>query len=306
MSKVINIWGTVDAANYKTVDSLYGIIEELVIGGMDGICFSLHTDKYTNLAPFSVEEWKGIKNYCEALNIEFIGRPRALRAVECLEQIGVERYRISAEEVGNFPLLEVAARTGKELIISALPGMDWQLERMIDFVQPYDNDLVLMQWMPDCPCEPWDWGLHRLSWLKSHFGYKVGLSDRSGDVFATSAAIALGAEHIEFRISDYSAEQRKRLVEAIRKVELSLKAQPVNDDYLSTVSCRNLFERSLIFNKDKRKGMQITIDDIEVINSGDGIDVSRYYDIIGKYLGQDVKKGEMLRWPLLQHDRELN
>ena len=45
-------------------------------------------------------------------------------------------------------LLEKLARTGKELIISSPQGMDGQVERMIDFLQPFDKTLIIMHWMP--------------------------------------------------------------------------------------------------------------------------------------------------------------
>ncbi|MEG1617454.1 MAG: N-acetylneuraminate synthase family protein [Bacteroidales bacterium] len=305
MMRNVYILGVVESDSYSSMESVYSIIEELTVTGVNGICFSVHTDEDTNLAPFDIKQWGAIKHYCDALNMEFIGRPRALGAVECLEELGVNRYRIAAEEVGNFPLLEMAARTGKDLILSAPPGMDWQVERMVDFIQPYENNLVMMQWMPFYPCQPWDWGLTRLEWLKDHFGYRVGLCDRSGDLYAGVAAVALGAEFIEFKVKDYTAEMRKKLVDGIRKVESSLQIHPQQEEYSLKVAYKEMFERSLVFNKDKRKGARISLDDIEITNNGNGIDVSRYYDIVGKYLCSDVKKGEMLSWSVLQHDCEL-
>lgn len=301
----INILGTVDLETYNGLESVYAIIEELAVTGVNGICFSLHTNSEPEIKPFDMADWNGIKKYCEAVNIEFIGRPRALGAVECFEHLGIKRYRIAAEEVGNFPLLEKLARTGKELIISAPPGMDWQLERMVDFIQPYENNLVIMQWMPVCPCEPCDWGLNRIEWLKNHFGYKVGLCDRSGDLFASTAAIALGADYVEFRINDYPENVRKRLIEGIRKVETSLQLHPDREDYSLHLAYKGMFERSLIINKDKKRGSKIMLEDIEVTDDCTGIDVSRYDDIVGKYLCLDVNKGDLLNWNVLQSNSDI-
>lgn len=302
MAYKVNILGTVEHHSYKDIDATYSIIEELAINGVNAICFSVHADNESGLTPFDFTQWSGIKKYCDALNIEFIGRPRALCAVECCEELGVSKYRIAAEEVGNFPLLEKLARTEKELIISAPPGLDWQIERMIDFIQPYDNNVVLMQWMPFFPCQSWDWGLKRMEWLKNHFGYKIGLCDRSGDVFASAAAIAMGAEYVEFRISEYPEALRKKFIEGIRKVESSLQVNPDSENFSLSLAYKGMFERSIIINKDKKKGMMLTLEDIEIIEDSRGIDVSRYYDVVGKYLIEDVKRGEMLDWSHLQHD----
>ena len=194
MSRKVFIFGTIESDSYKDPDYIYSLVEELAITGVNAICFSIHTDEGCSDTAIGMSRWESIKKYCEALNIEFIGRPRALSAVGCCEELGVARYRIAAEEVGNFPLLEKLARTGKELVISVPPGFDWQIERMIDFIQPYENPIVLMNWMPFYPCQPWDWGLKRIEWLQNHFGYRVGLCERSGDVLASVAAIAMGAE----------------------------------------------------------------------------------------------------------------
>ena len=300
MLNKVNILGSVDIDFYEGPASVYSIVEELAISGVNGICFSIHTDQDSEICPFNHQQWIMIKHYCDALNIEFIGRPRALCAIDCFEELGVGRYRIAAEEVGNYLMLEKLARTGKELIISAPQGMDSQIERMVDFVQPYDNNMIMMHWMPMYPCQPGDWGLKRIEWLKSRFGYKVGICDRSGDLFAGSAAVALGAEYLEFKVSDYSQEMRKRLIEGIRKVESSLQSSLENDSYsTNALSVRNMLERSLIFNKDKKRGSIITLEDIEITENGKGIDVSRYYDIVGKALCMDVKKGELLNWNVL-------
>ena len=237
----------------------------------------------------------------------FRSGPRAMCAVDCFEEIGVSRYRVDTDGVGNYLLLEKLARTGKELIISAPSGMDWQIEKMVDFIQPYNNSMIIMHWMPAYPCQPWDWGLRRLEWLKDHYGYKVGLCDRSGDLFASSAAIALGAEYLEIRYDDYTHEFRKRLIEGIRKVESSMQKvnSNTNEDNYTHIHLKSSSDRSLIFNKDKKKDSVITIEDIEFAENTSGIDVSRYYDIVGKSLCADVKQGELLNWSLLKMEAKI-
>lgn len=306
MGQKINILGTIDLDIVNGIDSVYQIIDELAISGVNAICFSIPPITHNaTIETFNQEEWQGIKNYCDALNIEFIGRPSALGAVEYFERIGVQRYRITAEEVGNFPLLEKLARTRKELIISAPAGLDWELERMVEFIQPYENSLILMQWMPEYPCKPSEWGLNRIEWLYNHFGYKVGFCDRSGDLFASTAAIALGAEYVEFHFMDYSEDLRKRLVEGIRKVETSLHIHPEREDYGLHLAYKEMGDKSLIINKDKKKGSKILLEDIEVTQNGAGIDISRYDDVVGKFLCCDIQKGDLINWQLLHNSTEL-
>ena len=66
-----------------------------------------------------MEKWKEIKKHCNDVGLEFISSPFSNMAVDWLEEIGVQKYKIGSGEVSNFLMLEKIAKTGKEIILSS-------------------------------------------------------------------------------------------------------------------------------------------------------------------------------------------
>ena len=72
-------------------------------------------------------EWQPvIKAECERLGLDFLSSPFDETAVDFLESIGCEAYKIASFELNHIPLIDYAARTGKPVIMStALPA--WRI-----------------------------------------------------------------------------------------------------------------------------------------------------------------------------------
>jgi len=75
---------------------------------------------------FSKEQWIGIKKHCDEKAIEFMSSPFSQAAVDLLEAVGVERYKVGSGEVTNFLMLEKIAKTGKPIILSSgMSSIPW-------------------------------------------------------------------------------------------------------------------------------------------------------------------------------------
>ena len=74
---------------------------------------------YWKRMEFTKEQWVVIKKHCEEVGLEFISSPFSLAAVDLLEFLEVQRYKIGSGEVTNFLMLEKIARTGKPIILSS-------------------------------------------------------------------------------------------------------------------------------------------------------------------------------------------
>ena len=107
---------------------LYSYIDAIAQTGVDAVKFQMHIaeaessehepfrvqfsleDKtrynYWKRMGFSLEQWRGIKQHCESANLDFICSPFSNLAVDWLEEMGVEQYKIGSGEVNNFLLLE--------------------------------------------------------------------------------------------------------------------------------------------------------------------------------------------------------
>src|SRR6056297_1158094 len=153
---------------------------------------------YWNRMEFTPEQWGGLKKHCDDKNVEFLSSPFSNAAVDLLEKVGVKRYKIGSGEVNNFLLLRKIAETGKPIILSSGMSSFSELNRTMDFLSKYENDLSVLQCTTAYPTNPEQWGLNIITELKKRYDIPVGFSDHSGDIYACLAATSLGAEILEF------------------------------------------------------------------------------------------------------------
>ncbi|MCL3779140.1 N-acetylneuraminate synthase [Prolixibacteraceae bacterium JC049] len=261
---------------------------------------------YWKRMEFSAEQWSGLKEHCDEAGLEFMSSPFSIAAVELLEKIGVSRYKIGSGEVENFLILDRIAKTKKNIILSSGLSTYDELEKTINFLKPYGNELSLLQCTTKYPTHASDIGLNNISELKRRFNLPVGLSDHSGTIYPSIAAVALGAEILEFHTifdkkqfgpdssSSLEIEQVTELVKGVRFIEEAIN-NPVLKDVMLQEDVKNIFGKTLALNKDKKKGDTIRIDDLEAKKpAGQGVAASAYEVVIGKKISRDKKKWEFL------------
>ena len=73
--------------------------------------------KTLNDAEFDLSLHLDLAHHASALNIEFMSTPFSQWALDILEKIEVQRYKIASMDCVHHPLLKSAAQTGKPLII---------------------------------------------------------------------------------------------------------------------------------------------------------------------------------------------
>ncbi|GAB6045588.1 N-acetylneuraminate synthase [Caminibacter profundus] len=310
---------------------LHSYIDALADTGVDAIKFQTHIaeaesseyepfrvnfsyeDKtrfdYWKRMEFSLEQWKEIKKHCDDVGVEFISSPFSNLAVDWLEEIGVKRYKIASGEINNFLMLEKIAKTGKDIILSTgMSGFE-EIDRAIEFLKPFKNEVSILQCTTKYPTPSRDIGLNVLSELKKRYDVKVGLSDHSGKIWPLIAAVALGAEILEFHAvfdrrmfgpdsrASLEIDEIKEAVEGIRFIEESLSNLIDKNEFSKEFKeLKKIFGKSLAVNKDLKKGNVITFDDLESKKPfGYGIPAQDYKEVIGKKLKVDKKKWDFLR-----------
>ena len=79
----------------------------------------------------SYSDFEIIKKYCDKVGIEFMSTPSDLIDLEFLLNLGIKRIKIGSSDLDNKPLLEKAAQTGLQIIISTGMSDFKQVERSI-------------------------------------------------------------------------------------------------------------------------------------------------------------------------------
>lgn len=265
---------------------------------------------YWKRMEFSLDEWKEIKSHCDDAGLEFMSSPFSNLAVDYLEEIGIKRYKIGSGEVTNFLMLEKIAKTNKPIILSSGMSNFKELDNTVKFLNEFgydENNLSILQCTTAYPTKPEEIGLNVIEDLKNRYKCKVGLSDHSGTIYPSIAATSLGAKILEFHVtfdkrmfgpdatSSLNIEEVKELVKGVRFIEKSLTKIDKNDNSRFK-ELKNIFEKSLCVNKDLKKGVILSFNDLDAKKPANkGIKASNYKDIIGKKLNKDLKQWSFLR-----------
>jgi N-acetylneuraminate synthase len=262
---------------------------------------------YWKRMEFTIEQWSGLKKHCEDLGIEFISSPFSCAAVDLLEKIGVNKYKIGSGETTNYLMLQKIAQTGKNIFLSSGMSSYTEIDETLNFLKPFKNHISLFQCTTEYPTSPETWGLNVISEMKNKFQLPIGFSDHSSDIYAPLAAVTLGAELLEFHAvfhkdifgpdakASLDMEQIKQLVIGVRDIEKSINNPVDKNDNLKYESNKILFGKSLAINKYLENGHILQIEDLESKKPADkGIPASEFYSIIGRKLNKSLKKWEFI------------
>lgn len=254
-------------------------------------------------------EWQGrIKEECEKCGIDFLSTPFDDHAVDFLENIGAEAYKIASFELIDIPLIEYTASKGKPVIISTGMGSLEEIEDAIDACRRMgNNQIVLLKCCSEYPA-PWkDMHLGNIPDMKQRFHLPVGLSDHSAGSLGAVVGVTLGACVVEKHVklpdvesvdSKFSMEisEFAQMVKDVRNAKLMAKGP----DYTLTVGekASTVFRRSLFAVKDIKSDEQISRENVRSIRPGYGVK-PKYGERIYGGCGLEIKKGEPITEDML-------
>lgn len=263
--------------------------------------------EYFERTGFSFERWCEIKKRCDELGIGFLSSPFSSEAVDLLEQVGSDTYKIGSGEVSNIPLLERVAETGKHVIISS--GMSsWdELDRAVLTIRQKHNNLSLLQCTSEYPCPPEDVGLNIMLEMKARYGVPIGLSDHTLTQSASLAAVALGGtiieKHLTFSRRMYGSDARhslepaefQDLIRGIREIT-SMMSSKVDKDAMAgrLREMKQIFEKSIVSITDIPEGTVLTREHIGVKKPGSGIPARRFAEVLGKRTNRAIPRDTLL------------
>lgn len=264
---------------------------------------------YWDRMSFSKDQWVKIKKHCEEKNLEFISSPFSQAAVDLLESIGVKRYKIGSGEVNNFLMLEKIAKTSKPIILSSGMCSYEELDRTIEFLRPFGNELTILQCTTSYPTPAERLGLNVIGELKERYpDIPIGLSEHTGTIATGIAAATLGAAVLEFHAvfdrrmfgpdasSSLTIDEISELVKSVRFIDTALNHPIDKNDLSPYLGLKKIFEKSLAINKDLPAGHLLSFEDLEAKKpAGMGITASEFREVIGKKLNTDKSKYTFLK-----------
>ncbi|WP_339859762.1 N-acetylneuraminate synthase family protein [Thalassospira alkalitolerans] len=261
--------------------------------------------EYFERTGFNLEQWRELAEHCRQHSVKFLSSPFSEAAVDLLEQVGVQAYKVASGEVSNIPLLERIAETGKPVLLSS--GMScWdELDQAVEILGS-NCELVVMQCTSSYPCQPDEIGLNVVVEMRSRWGYEVGFSDHTLGMSASIAAAALGAtvieKHLTFSKDMYGSDAANAMEPTsfaqfcaeMKDVWCALEHPVDKQDVSRYRDMKRIFEKSVVAAKPIKKGQVIDRDDLSFKKPGSGIPAKEYKKICGAIAVNDIAANTLL------------
>ena len=263
---------------------------------------------YWERTAFSLDQWAGLKRHADDKGILFLSTPFSLEAINLLNKIGIEAWKIGSGEFFSNDMIDKIIKTKKPIIISTgLSKLD-EIGIMTAKLKKNKSKFVLMQCTSQYPLKLKEVGINILDTYKKKYKCLFGLSDHTGSIYPSIYAMCKGASIVEVHVGDknedknpdssssISFEELKQLCKARNEIH-TMKSSNVNKKILpkKLVKIKSIFTKSCTVKNFMRKGQIIKKSDIIFKKPGTGIPEKKINQIIGKKLIKDVFSHNLLK-----------
>jgi sialic acid synthase SpsE len=249
------------------------------------------------------DEHRAVVDRARELGLKVMSTPFSESAVDLLERIGVDAYKIASGDLTWDQLIARCAATGKPLVMSTGMATLAEAQTAIDIArQAGASDIALMHCVSAYPVPTGSENLLAVQTLANECHVPVGLSDHGADAFAFPLSVVLGAaiyerhlvleddaEAIDAAVSSTPSQLSAAIVDARRawaargsgrKACLAAEAVNVTASRRSLCAARNL-----------PPGTVLTPDDLVALRPGSGYPPSLLLALCGLRLSRAVGEG---------------
>jgi N,N'-diacetyllegionaminate synthase len=299
----------VDAVKFQThIASAESTIDEVF-----RVKFSRQDDTryaYWQRMEFTPGQWQGLAQHAREAGLIFMSSPFSLEALELLESLQVPAWKVASGELEHHDLLNAMADTGKPVLVSSGMSSYADVEATIGHLRHRRPGLEigLFQCTTRYPTPAKEVGLNVISELRTRFAIPVGLSDHSGDVLPSIAAMCLGADMIEVHLALHPKQFGPDTIASLLPAQLTelcrardmvhqMLTHPVDKDAIAAnmEPTKALFSRSLALRQNQPRGTVLTREMLTLKKPGGGLPETAMSTWIGKALANDVPANRLLR-----------
>jgi N,N'-diacetyllegionaminate synthase len=266
---------------------------------------------YFKRTAFSLDQWKELARLAREKGLAFISSPFSLEAVEFLEQVGLDAYKVPSGEVTNTPLLELLAQTKRPVIMSS--GMsDWnELDRAVETLKP-GGDLTVLQCTSAYPCPVSQAGVNVVAEIIRRYQVPAGFSDHTESLAAALGACMQGAtvieKHYTFSRRMYGSDAQfgmepedfTRYCAEVRNTWTLLDNPVDKNDLKPYLEMKSIFEKSIVTATAIAAGQTLSRELLTFKKPGTGIRADRVSEVLGKKALRDLPKDHLLNEKDLQ------
>lgn len=293
--------------------------------GVDAVKFQTFQTKYyvsrQNKARFerlksfelSRKEFSKLAEYARKRNRCFLSTPFDLESAKVLLEIA-DAVKISSSDNNFYPLLDIAAKGERPLLVSTGLSPLGQIKKTIQFVKERRDvtlpglEVALLHCVTSYPVKDEEANLCAITQLRKEFNdMEIGYSDHTLGSEAVIVAVALGARIIEkhftldknqsdFRDHKLSADpaEMKKLVSGIRRAEKMMRDSG-RKVQKSEKELREELRRSIAAGKALKEGHILKKKDLTWVRPGTGLQAGEEECLIGKKLKIAKSLGDLIK-----------
>ncbi len=252
-----------------------------------------------------------LADYCRKKGITFLATPFDLAAVDELEQVEVEAFKVASFEITHLPMLKKISATGKPVILSTGMANLEDIEVALEAIYSAGNsEVALLHCAIAYPPEFENINLRAMDTIKQAFQVPVGFSDHTMGHVVDVAAVARGAKIIEKHYTltrdqkgpdhpfSLEPQELKEMVLAIRQTEKAL-GSSIKKATPAEAEMHKIGRRSLVAATNICAGTVITEEMIAVKRPGFGIPTKFMNVVIGRKAAKDIEQDDILTWDMI-------
>lgn len=338
MNKPPVIVAEVSANHLGSLERALSIIEAVAVSGATHIKFQTYTADTMTLEfdgpGFRIDQdhelWGGRSLYSlyqeahtpwewhKELFAEARGRglvpfssPFDVTAVDFLESLAPELYKVASMEIGDIPLIRYIAQTGRPIVMSTGTATIDEVDDAVAAAKDAGcTDITLLLCTSSYPARPADAHLARMSVLQQRYGLPVGLSDHTLGTAVSVAATALGAtlieRHVTLRRADGGPDgafsmEPDELARLVSDVAAAHEAIGQRDWHAIDAEATSMsLKRSLYITADCQAGEPLTPANLRSIRPAGGLAPKYYNEVLGRRVSLPMTRGTPLTWDMLE------
>lgn len=250
------------------------------------------------------EEEMYLREYIKKKGMLYLSTPFSFAAVDRLEKLGVDWYKIGSGECNNNVFVEYVASKGKPVILSTGMSRESEIDDAVDILMRAGVPHVLLYCVSLYPPSYDEINLNKIGNMARRYPEScIGLSDHTKTIWTSIAAMALGACVIEKHFTDNSLKNfpdhdvsicpndMLALIDSSIAVYNAMRDRNINAVYDLQ------FASSVVAKRNILPGDEITLENCTTKRPGTGnIPAKEFRSVLGKKAVSEIMKNEQVRW----------
>jgi len=245
---------------------------------------------------------------CKKKKIIFISSAFDIESLNYLKKFKLSYFKVPSGEITNIPYLEVLGRFRKKVFLSTGMSNIYEIKKAIKTLNTNGtkkDNITLMQCTSAYPAPYNEINLNTIATLRNSLKLNIGFSDHSIGVYASFAAVALGAKAIEKHLtlgknlkgpdhrSSLDPSEFKFMVQGIRIVEKTL-GDRIKKITKSEKKNIYIIRKSIVALTKIKKNEKFSNFNITCKRPGTGISPLFFKQLIGKKSLKNFNKNDLI------------